>query len=268
MNHRKVLAEQRKKTPFTARRFGLTPRKLARLQTKVGAGEMPNPFNAGFYRYLVEALKRLGVDQPHPRKAVVAAFRELANARNTYRNGGTFWRRWKQKDASRPWKERFDQNAEVLQRVPRPGVSNNTPYGLKLLQVGTELLRTRGVVIDILRGKDGEKLFRLNTDSAVPQNDFRNRRENSRKAQVARFRQSRHVSQDGMCAICGNKRGRLCVDHCHRHGHLRGLLCNRCNSGVGFFRDSPPLLLRGALYLMENGKADAHNAGPALEDRR
>jgi Recombination endonuclease VII len=266
MNRRNVRTHRSAPTALAPRRFGLSRRKIVALQGKFGTDELPNPFNAGFYRYLVEALKRLGVNRPHPRKAVIAAFRELANARSTYKNGGTFWRRWKGKDASLPWSERFDQNVEVLQRVPRPGVSNNTPYGLKLLEVGTELLRTRGAVIDILRAEDGQKLFRLNTDSGIPQNDFRNRRENSHKAQVARFRQSRALAQDGMCAICGRKRRRLCVDHCHRHGHLRGLLCGRCNSGVGFFSDSPPLLLRAALYLMATVKADAEHPAPAHKD--
>jgi hypothetical protein len=239
----------------TQRRFGLSHRKLGALQSKVLAGQFPNPFNTGFYRFLVEALVQLGVNRAHPRKAVIAAFRQLANARNTSQSGGTFWRRWKTKAGSQPWSERFDQNAEVLQRVPRPGTMNQSPYGLKLLETGRQLLGTRGVVIDILRGRDGQKQFRLNTDSAVPLNDFRTRREQSRKAQVARFRESRTLAQNGTCAICRNKRRRLCVDHCHRHGHLRGLICGRCNSGVGFFRDSPLLLLRTAIYLIENEKA-------------
>jgi hypothetical protein len=248
------------------RRFGLTPRRIEKLQSKVVAGQFPNPFNAGFYGFLVQALAVLGVDRAHPRKAVVAAFRELANARNTTRSGGTFWRRWKTKVASQPWGERFDQNAEVLQRVPRPGTNNKSPYGLKLLQVGTELLHTRGVVIDILRGNDRKKYFRLNTDSAIPINDFRKRQENSRKAQVARFRQARMLAQGGTCWICQRKHRRLCVDHCHRHGHLRGLICGRCNSGVGFFRDSLLLLVRTMLYLIENEKPGTHPA--TIEDNQ
>jgi len=266
MNH--VTIRQSRKTGIAGpkRLFGLSQRKLATLQPTVAAGHFPNPFNAGFYRILVETLAGLGVNRAHPRKAVVAAFRELANARNTTRSGGTFWRRWKTKAASQPWGERFDQNAEVLQRVPRPGTNNKSPYGLKLLQVGTELLHTRGVVIDILRGSDGKKYFRLNTDSATPINDFRKRQENSRKAQVARFRQARMLAQGGTCWICQRKHRRLCVDHCHRHGHLRGLICGRCNSGVGFFRDSLLLLVRTMLYLIENEKPGTHP--PTIEDNQ
>ncbi len=47
--------------------------------------------------------------------------------------------------------------------------------------------------------------------------------------------------QGGVCAICSKKpkRGFLCVDHCHRTGMIRGLLCAKCNSGLGFYDDDP-----------------------------
>jgi hypothetical protein len=243
------------------RSFGLSRRKALALQSKVAAGQFPNPFSAGFYQYLVAALAKLGVNQSHPRKAVVAEFRKLANAPSTFKSGtGTFWRRWKHKLTSKLWSDRFDQNAEVLQRVMRAGTKNSSPYGQKLIDVGTQLLGTRGVVIDILRGKDGKKFFRLNTDSATPVNDFHNRKENSRKAQVARFRRERMLAQKGRCWICQRKHRRLCVDHCHRHGHLRGLICVRCNSGVGFFQDSQRLLARTMRYLTENEKPVTHES--------
>ena len=40
--------------------------------------------------------------------------------------------------------------------------------------------------------------------------------------------------QKGHCAICG-KETQLSVDHNHETGMFRGLLCNRCNSGLGFY---------------------------------
>ena len=65
--------------------------------------------------------------------------------------------------------------------------------------------------------------------------------------------------QNGVCAICGNKNtvidnrtGKvrmLAVDHCHRSGHVRKLLCQQCNQGLGNFRDSPRLLRAAADYL-------------------
>lgn len=63
--------------------------------------------------------------------------------------------------------------------------------------------------------------------------------------------------QKWACAICGappepHRKGTsptLVVDHSHRTGIVRGLLCRRCNSGIGYFQDSPDILYRAARYL-------------------
>lgn len=62
--------------------------------------------------------------------------------------------------------------------------------------------------------------------------------------------------QEGVCKICKMSQedrgyaGRyLCVDHNHKSGEVRGLLCNGCNRGLGFFLDSPGLLREAANYL-------------------
>jgi hypothetical protein len=58
--------------------------------------------------------------------------------------------------------------------------------------------------------------------------------------------------QGGVCAICGMPppEGRhLDVDHCHSTGHVRGLLCNRCNNLLQRAKDNPGVLMRAADYL-------------------
>ncbi len=59
--------------------------------------------------------------------------------------------------------------------------------------------------------------------------------------------------QGNRCAICNNVFGRggtrCCVDHDHADGKIRGLLCDRCNIGIGSMRDSPALLYMAARYL-------------------
>jgi hypothetical protein len=57
------------------------------------------------------------------------------------------------------------------------------------------------------------------------------------------------VMQGDVCAICKDPLSPAYVDHCHTTGRVRGLLCNHCNKGLGFFRDHPSLLTAAADYL-------------------
>ena len=54
------------------------------------------------------------------------------------------------------------------------------------------------------------------------------------------------------CAICGMVSGdgkKLAIDHDHKTGRVRGLLCTSCNNGIGRFKDSAELLMKAAEYL-------------------
>lgn len=56
--------------------------------------------------------------------------------------------------------------------------------------------------------------------------------------------------QDGKCAICHAPFGpKVCVDHDHKTGIVRGLLCSPCNIGLGLFKDDPERLREAARYL-------------------
>lgn len=68
------------------------------------------------------------------------------------------------------------------------------------------------------------------------------------------------AEQDGVCAGClhpptGEDRQNavLHVDHCHETGRVRGLLCGRCNTGLGLLRDDPETLHRLAAYVAKAG---------------
>jgi hypothetical protein len=55
--------------------------------------------------------------------------------------------------------------------------------------------------------------------------------------------------QGGLCALCGQAGVGLCVDHDHETGQIRGLLCGKCNKGLGLFGDSAEGLIRALRYL-------------------
>lgn len=63
-----------------------------------------------------------------------------------------------------------------------------------------------------------------------------------------------YVKSGGKCYICnsvdpGQQRKHFCVDHDHKDGSIRGLLCYSCNSGLGFLKDDTDLLNKAINYL-------------------
>lgn len=65
--------------------------------------------------------------------------------------------------------------------------------------------------------------------------------------------------QNECCAICGitaeESGKKLVIDHNHETLKIRGLLCRRCNSGLGFFRDNQLYLAMAIEYLLRNETA-------------
>jgi hypothetical protein len=65
-------------------------------------------------------------------------------------------------------------------------------------------------------------------------------------------------SQNGKCAICGIDKpmgvGCFHVDHDHITNKVRGLLCQKCNMGIGALQDSPTILRKAAEYLESRNK--------------
>ena len=85
-----------------------------------------------------------------------------------------------------------------------------------------------------------------------------------RQAQATRYKLLYNITREeydkilrlqrGRCAICQKppKTKRLAVDHCHKSGLIRGLLCWRCNNAIGKFGDDQTLIWSAFLYLFSS----------------
>jgi hypothetical protein len=64
-----------------------------------------------------------------------------------------------------------------------------------------------------------------------------------------------YEEQDGTCPICdkGIEAESSAIDHNHKTGEVRGILCKSCNRALGLFGDSPQNLARAKSYLEESG---------------
>lgn len=63
--------------------------------------------------------------------------------------------------------------------------------------------------------------------------------------------------QKNKCAICNKeescpKHKYLSIDHDHKTGKIRGLLCNKCNKAIGLLDDNPKILHSAINYLTHN----------------
>lgn len=80
--------------------------------------------------------------------------------------------------------------------------------------------------------------------------------------------------QHNTCPICNKAfifQGELgpaspVVDHCHTHGHVRGIICNECNRGLGYFKDNPKALINAAKYLTDQDLSSGIGGARAIYD--
>lgn len=70
--------------------------------------------------------------------------------------------------------------------------------------------------------------------------------------------ESLKLKQRNKCAICKKKEyeKELNIDHDHQTGKVRGLLCTKCNTGLGLLCDNPTIIMEALKYLHESKKND------------
>lgn len=76
------------------------------------------------------------------------------------------------------------------------------------------------------------------------------------------------AKQNNRCKLCRSDvprgRGTFHVDHDHKTGKVRGLLCHHCNTGLGYFKEKAALLRDAALYLENEGTIPNRSYVPDL----
>jgi len=56
------------------------------------------------------------------------------------------------------------------------------------------------------------------------------------------------MAESSSCVLCDSQEN-LCYDHCHTTMKFRGVLCRKCNTALGLFKDNPELLRKAAEYV-------------------
>ena len=59
--------------------------------------------------------------------------------------------------------------------------------------------------------------------------------------------------QHNKCAICNKEAKRFDIDHDHKSGKVRGLLCRNCNTAIGMFHENTEFMKKSIDYLNNGG---------------
>lgn len=127
----------------------------------------------------------------------------------------------------------------------------NTPEGQEKEKLKTEKYKKRRTEINKARTekyrerrKELDKVQRLKKYNITP-SDYSNML----------------LAQNSKCAICGVVE-KLFVDHCHTTTKVRGLLCLKCNSLLGFANDNPQTFLSAIQYLEKSKSGGGYSPPP------
>lgn len=184
-------------------------------------------------------------------------------------------RKWKENhreqhiEASKKWKR---ENKERVNEWAKQDREKN-PEKYKIWSKTTKT-NNRDKILKKGREYQMKKRYENYDESLKKEAEYRNN--NSQKLYISHVMSRYKVSKeeavdflekfDDLCTICrkpetrknaGGKISRLCIDHCHETGKLRGLLCHNCNNAIGAFKDSIALLQAAIDYLKKYGADNA-----------
>lgn len=103
-----------------------------------------------------------------------------------------------------------------------------------------------------LEKKDGLRTLCRKCSSESRRYAHKRRRYNLTKEEILQMLEDQIYT----CKICGEKLKndkKTNIDHDHKTGKIRGLLCGLCNYGLGHFKDNPMILFNAIKYLQKDG---------------
>lgn len=124
---------------------------------------------------------------------------------------------------------------------------------LVLVSMKNKKLRRKYMRIYYLENKEELKLRQRLWYKNNPEKRFAQLLKKDYGMSVAEYRKLER-KQKGLCKLCKCEEThyrRLSVDHCHKTGRVRGLLCNNCNRGLGLLKDNVTVLKRAVKHLGE-----------------
>jgi len=105
--------------------------------------------------------------------------------------------------------------------------------------------------------KDIKALWRKNNPDKIKRMRRKTSLKNKYNITIDNYN-SMFITQEGRCNICNIHQSKLnkilCVDHCHKTGKVRGLLCEGCNFAIGIFKDDINILSNAIEYLKEHNE--------------
>lgn len=113
-----------------------------------------------------------------------------------------------------------------------------------------------------IKGKAYYKLNKKEVNKRNRENHIKNKERDDFMARIHHYNLSEvefkalWEKQKGYCAICGVslKGNKYHIDHDHMTEKVRGILCTKCNRGIGLLKDSVELLSNAVRYLENAGK--------------
>lgn len=105
------------------------------------------------------------------------------------------------------------------------------------------------------RSKEKQHLKKLKPKTTNPKKQKeKNKRNFDRYGITEEQFNAMYEEQQGKCFICGieaeaSVKNTLFIDHCHKSGKVRKLLCHGCNCALGYFKDDPTVLRKAAEYV-------------------